>query len=302
MKTMQRGKIIIAAMAGIFFLATIWGFARGMSGRGLILLILLHSLCLIGLAFAYSAERNDYTGTEELQQELSALRTETEAEKATMQRALDMREKELVNREHDLRRLQEGAEEQEQEIRSLKDAVKAAEAKLQLFPEENEFLPPLTESAPAMIDILKAAEDVVEELKGTARKKEVSLRISSAEESIYVKADPARIRILFRNIIDNSLKYMGRKGSLVITISVVAEDIFIVLKDNGEGLPEDETKHIFELNYQGSNRISGNGLGLTQAKAIVDSYGGTIYAKSTPGNGMGIYIQLPTSRANYKEA
>ena len=77
-------------------------------------------------------------------------------------------------------------------------------------------------------------------------------------------------------------------------MSAVGTDIFIVLKDNGDGLSSAETPHIFEMNYQGSNRISGNGLGLTQAKAIVEFYGGTIYAKSTPGNGMGIYIQIPT--------
>lgn len=49
-----------------------------------------------------------------------------------------------------------------------------------------------------------------------------------------------------------------------------------------------------ELNFQGSNRLSGNGLGLAQARAIVEYYGGTIYAKSTQGGGMGIYIQLPS--------
>ena len=69
----------------------------------------------------------------------------------------------------------------------------------------------------------------------------------------------------------------------------------IVLKDNGEGLSSNETTRIFELNYQGSNRVSGNGLGLTQAKAIVEYYGGTIYAKSERGKGMGVYIQLPAS-------
>ena len=86
---------------------------------------------------------------------------------------------------------------------------------------------------------------------------------------------------------------MHRNGNLVITVSNIGDDLFIVLKDNGEGLPSSETAHIFELNYQGSNRVSGNGLGLTQAKAIVEYYGGTIYAKSNSGNGMGIYIQLP---------
>ena len=49
----------------------------------------------------------------------------------------------------------------------------------------------------------------------------------------------------------------------------------------------------FTANAQLLFRISGNGLGLTQAKAIVDYYGGTIYAKSGAGKGMAIYIQLP---------
>ena len=110
-----------------------------------------------------------------------------------------------------------------------------------------------------------------------------------------VHAGANRLLIMFRNIIDNSIKYMQTAGVLVITISAVEDDIFIVLKDTGKGLPENETKHIFELNYQGSNRISGNGLGLTQAKAIVEHYGGTIYARSPAGGGMGIYIQLPTT-------
>ena len=42
-------------------------------------------------------------------------------------------------------------------------------------------------------------------------------------------------------------------------------------------------------------RISGNGLGLAQARAIVEYYGGTIYAKSDSGKGMAIYIQLPAT-------
>ena len=128
-----------------------------------------------------------------------------------------------------------------------------------------------------------------------SKKSGIQLLISSASDALTVRADASFMRILFRNIIDNSIKYMNRNGSLIITISNIADDLFIVLKDNGDGLPSSETSRIFELNYQGSNRISGNGLGLTQAKAIVEYYGGTIYAKSDAGKGMGIYIQLPTS-------
>lgn len=155
----------------------------------------------------------------------------------------------------------------------------------------NDLLPP--EEKPIELNIISTVSAVIEEMLPYSRKAGIQLLLSSASDTLMVRADASYLRILFRNIIDNSIKYMRRNGNLVITISNIGDDLFIVLKDNGEGLPSSETAHIFELNYQGSNRVSGNGLGLTQAKAIVEYYGGTIYAKSTSGNGMGIYIQLP---------
>ncbi len=157
-----------------------------------------------------------------------------------------------------------------------------------------DFLPPTKDMEETTIDILQIVQDTIQELEESALKANIRIQIACSSSSLYIKAAPSRIRILFRNIIDNSIKYMQRTGILLITISSIGSDIFIVLKDNGLGLDTSETNHIFELNFQGSNRISGNGLGLTQAKAIVDYYGGTIYAKSTPNQGMGIYIQLPT--------
>lgn len=148
---------------------------------------------------------------------------------------------------------------------------------------------------PENLDIIAVANKVVEEMTPFSRQSGIQISISSASDTLIIRADASFIRILFRNIIDNSIKYMKRNGSLVITISNIGDDLFIVLKDNGEGLPANETTRIFELNYQGSNRVSGNGLGLTQAKAIVEYYGGTIYAKSESNRGMGIYIQLPAN-------
>ncbi len=157
----------------------------------------------------------------------------------------------------------------------------------------NQLLP--ENENPVDLNIIAAAGAVIEEMLPYSKRAGIQLSLSSASSELMVRADATFIRILFRNIIDNSIKYMNRNGSLIITISSIGDDLFIVLKDNGEGLSTSETTRIFELNYQGSNRISGNGLGLTQAKAIVEYYGGTIYAKSEPGKGMGIYIQLPDS-------
>ena len=183
---------------------------------------------------------------------------------------------------------------------SLKEKNTELSSSLELFQSQspdvqaenlNDLLPP--EEKPTELNIISTVSAVIEEMLPYSRKAGIQLLLSSASDTLMERADASYLRILFRNIIDNSIKYMRRNGNLVITISNIGDDLFIVLKDNGEGLPSSETAHIFELNYQGSNRVSGNGLGLTQAKAIVEYYGGTIYAKSTSGNGMGIYIQLP---------
>ncbi|MCR5251304.1 MAG: HAMP domain-containing histidine kinase [Lachnospiraceae bacterium] len=298
---MHKTKGWVGFFALVFFVLTAVSLLRGWPTWVLVLMVLLHSMCLMLLAFIYSTERNDYTGTDELQQELSVLRIERENEKATMQRALDAREIELNSRKEEVEKLKNDAAVNEQKLSSLQAAVKNAEEQLGVLRSEaTDFLPP-AEETPLMIDIIKVAREAVDELTEAARKAGMTIQISSAEENIFVKAQPSRLRILFRNIIDNSIKYMQRAGTLVITISTVGDDIFIVLKDTGMGLREEETEHIFELNFQGSNRISGNGLGLTQAKAIVEYYGGTIYGRSMPDKGMGIYIQLPGNRRN-KEA
>ncbi len=153
---------------------------------------------------------------------------------------------------------------------------------------------PKSDGPAGEVNLVALCKETVEEFDSFSQKVGVAIKVTATENTLNMKADRESLRIMFRNIIDNSIKYMNKSGSLVITLSTLGDDIFVVLKDNGEGLDPEETTHIFELNFQGSNRISGNGLGLAQAKAIVDSLGGEIYAKSSKGGGMGIYIQLPT--------
>lgn len=198
----------------------------------------------------------------------------------------------------------------QKEYDSCKRRLRAAETSLQELADDNRSLQAqLDETAEtgntnhllpepdeaATLGIIAVTNSVIQEMSSFCASSGIQVQLSTGSSEIPIQASKNYLRILFRNIIDNSVKYMQRSGSLVITISPVGSDLFIVLKDNGAGLPAQETTHIFELNYQGSNRISGNGLGLAQAKAIVEYYGGTIYAKSSAGCGMAIYIQLPAA-------
>lgn len=218
-----------------------------------------------------------------------------EAEELCARHMHDAKKLDALQEEHErcTRRLA-AAEQSLQEQLDTREELEAQLSQAQQKEHANHLLPEHGEST--VLNILSVTRGVIQEMEPFCRRSHVQVQLSSNSEDISVKADANYLRILFRNIIDNSVKYMKREGSLVITLSLVGDDLFIVLKDNGAGLPAQETPHIFELNYQGSNRISGNGLGLTQSRAIVEYYGGTIYAKSSTNTGMAIYIQLPASQ------
>ncbi|MBQ8490106.1 MAG: hypothetical protein IJ535_10045 [Pseudobutyrivibrio sp.] len=297
-------KKFLLVSALIFYVITLFSFFSGDSTVFLFFFI-LHSITL--MLFALFSNLKKDTSEEDAEEYVERIqniktqwREETESLKKQLNEKIDSTtslEEQIVSDNMEIVKLKEKIDELNQ---AIDDAKKAAietksnanedELALSVLPS---YLP--EKSMSTTINIIDVAKAVAKEFHDDAIKAGLTLTVSSTEESLLVKADANLIRILFRNIIDNSIKYMNRRGSLIITISSVADDIFVVCKDNGDGLAPEETKHIFELNYQGSNRISGNGLGLFQAKAIVTYYGGTIYAKSNSGAGMGIYIQLPTT-------
>lgn len=193
----------------------------------------------------------------------------------------------------DCRRRLRAAEASLQELADDKLSLQAQLDEAAQMQSANRLLPE-PDKAQAL-NIIAVTESVIREMSSFCARRGIQLQLSTSSSELPIQASENYLHILFRNIIDNSVKYMQRNGNLVITVSLVGSDLFIVLKDNGAGLSEQETTHIFELNYQGSNRVSGNGLGLAQAKAIVEYYGGTIYARSSADSGMAIYIQLPAA-------
>ncbi len=287
----QKTALIVAC---VFYVATIFGFFY-FSLTLIVLVFLAATLSLSYFAYLCYKTHNDYTGAEHLQQEIGLIKAEMDQQKKDYESLLLEKDNELDRRQQNIEDLEKKAEDREKVIQETKDEllkhVDEKKSNDQLY----ESLLPPDEDDSAEVDIIGVARRAIQELDADARKVGLKITISSAQDRLMVKASAKRLLIMFRNIIDNSIKYMKKAGTLVVTISTIEDDIFIVLKDTGNGLPENETKHIFELNFQGSNRISGNGLGLTQAKAIVEHYGGTIYARSPEGSGMGIYIQLPTT-------
>ena len=302
---MSNGQKTLLGCSILSYLLVLYSFFRFDLWLILIFFI-IHSLVLLSLAFLFWRSNLEDNDLIELQARYQKRALENETRANTLADKLEAQTKLAASKDTELTDAKARILELEEQITLMQAAQDERASEAAAAREEQEsreaeayeaLLPPIDpdETPNETINILGIAQDTIDELSSFAREAEIKILLSAPENALLVKANKSRLRILFRNIIDNSIKYMQRSGTLIITISNIGDDIFIVLKDNGNGLSERETRHIFELNYQGSNRISGNGLGLTQAKAIVDYYGGSIYAKSMLGRGMGIYIQLPTT-------
>lgn len=105
-----------------------------------------------------------------------------------------------------------------------------------------------------------------------------------------IEADPARLRLLFRNVMANAVKYSpagGRPVEVVLTESPDA--VTVTVRDHGCGIPEDELPYVFEPFYRvdksRSKETGGYGLGMHLSKKIMEAHGGRIELESRPGDG-----------------
>ena len=146
------------------------------------------------------------------------------------------------------------------------------------------------------VDLILLTRQTAEDMRTAAEERSVRIQVLSSEDRLIVQADEYLIsRVLF-NLLENALKYMGRPGTVSIRVQRQEKEATVSIQDDGFGLPEEEVEHIFRINFQGSNRVGGQGYGLYMVKQIVEAHGGAITARSKVGKGMGIRFTLPLER------
>lgn len=102
---------------------------------------------------------------------------------------------------------------------------------------------------------------------------------------------------VWQNIFGNAVKFTPAGGVITVSLRRSHDGIIVRVVDNGPGMTEEERLRAFEKFYQAdrSRTSSGNGLGLSLAKRIVDLHGGTIEIQSRPDQGSSFIICLPRS-------
>ncbi len=108
-------------------------------------------------------------------------------------------------------------------------------------------------------------------------------------DDFTVMGDGNLLRIAFHNLINNAVKYSDGKA-----VSVTVGDHHVGIRDHGIGIPAKDLPHVFEPFFRASNTegVSGHGVGLALAKAILEKHGAHIKILSRPGEGTLISISF----------
>ncbi|HPS78250.1 MAG TPA: HAMP domain-containing sensor histidine kinase [Thermoanaerobaculaceae bacterium] len=144
------------------------------------------------------------------------------------------------------------------------------------------------------VDAPSVLRTAFEELSPLARLGEVELRLGPVE-ALTVRADPARLGQVLRNLVDNALKYTRRGGQVRLGCRRRCDTGVIEVSDNGVGIPPDELPRIFEEFYRVPHTPIGEGagLGLAIVRRLVQAMGGRIDAVSEPAMGSRFSVELP---------
>jgi signal transduction histidine kinase len=141
-------------------------------------------------------------------------------------------------------------------------------------------------------DLVYIIRFILDVQKPIADKKGIALTYSGPE-TLKIVADPEKIEQALSNIVSNALKFSER-GTIRAEVTQENNQVRFSLQDEGPGLNPKDLAKIFDRFYQAKPSLKGSGIGLTIAKAWIESHDGRIWAESEgEGKGTKVSFTLP---------
>ena len=145
--------------------------------------------------------------------------------------------------------------------------------------------------------------DTVEGMRPAADRKGLSLSALVDDGIEPVMIDAPRMRRVLMNLVQNAIRHTPADGSVVVAAREQGESVWVEVRDTGEGIAPEELPRIWSRFFRtdpsrgrGVEGQARSGLGLSIARAIVETHGGEISASSEPGRGSVFRFTLPRYR------
>lgn len=150
------------------------------------------------------------------------------------------------------------------------------------------------------VQLIDVIDNVLFEILPQANAKGLTINFAPKPPSLpKVHGDPEKLRAVFQNLLENSVKYSRPQGMIVVGLRKEnnGEEVRVSIKDDGIGIPIGQQKDIFERFFRAQNAIKaeteGSGLGLFIVKSIIERHGGRIWFESAEGKGVIFYFTVP---------
>ncbi len=179
--------------------------------------------------------------------------------------------------------------------KSYDSTQKMTEITNELLASSNE----VREERPQGFQVEDMVQKVADSFMGKAQDKGLSLIIRPPKviPLPLVLADPLSVRNAISNIIDNAIKFT-MSGQIIISLELLGKEIKISVADTGSGISKDAQPRIFDKFYQADSshtrEVGGTGIGLYNAKNLIEAQGGKIWFETQEGKGSTFFVSLPT--------
>ena len=143
------------------------------------------------------------------------------------------------------------------------------------------------------LNIVEIVREVYHQLYPRSLNEKINFEFKTAYDNIIVDCDKNRIKEVFINIIDNAMKFTDKEGHVDLMITKDNDNVVIEIKDDGEGIKEDEIPFVSSKFFKGSSSKSQTGLGLSICEEIVKAHDGKLIIKSKYTEGTSVTVVLP---------
>ena len=149
-------------------------------------------------------------------------------------------------------------------------------------------------------NIVSFCKDLVPDYEALCQQKSIIFHFLPEKTLIKVAFDAEKLEIILSNLISNAFKYTPEGGKVVLSIHETVHEVVFDVEDNGIGIPKDLQDRVFDRFFQvnpTSTTSTGDGIGLSFVKHLVELHGGTVRVKSEPGKGATFSFTLPLTEA-----
>lgn len=154
---------------------------------------------------------------------------------------------------------------------------------------------------PQALDLAAEVGDAVIMVERRVEAEHMRLDYDAPEQPMPVWADPARLRQVFVNLLDNAVKYSPPGGTIRVEVLTDGANVFVSIADEGPGIAPDDLENVKQKFFKGKGAVRGSGIGLAVVDEIVTAHGGGVEIQSEQGRGTTAVVRLPLHTAKKSE-